>query len=295
MQAITPLAEGLLPRMRFQPSESRDWIHVRGRTAWVAESKKLAGIEFVGLSDEARGEIRQLLSSPSHVSQLPEKAQRLVLLEQDFGTSADMDSLVATHPSPQTQSGISARRNLLHPPYVLSETSPPPAGSARRWLSAALVALLVLTLLAIWAGKNGTANKRIREADSLGKIAAPQSETVQGEHGVSQPLPHPGARPEPTSSVPSPGSPPTISPPTGDVSGGSGFGLQVAAMIHKENADALVRSLHAKNVPVRILKRASDPFYRVVVGPYGDRRLADGAISKLETWGFKPIRVRWKP
>jgi hypothetical protein len=25
MQAITPPAEGFLPRMRFQPSESRDW------------------------------------------------------------------------------------------------------------------------------------------------------------------------------------------------------------------------------------------------------------------------------
>ncbi|MGA7919960.1 MAG: SPOR domain-containing protein [Candidatus Acidiferrales bacterium] len=131
--------------------------------------------------------------------------------------------------------------------------------------------------------------------DSSNELAATQSETVQGAPGVYQPLPDPRTRPETTSIVTSPDPPPTISPSSGTPLEGSGFGLQVAAMTKEDNADALVSSLHERNVPVRVLKRASDRFYRVVVGPYGDKRLANHAKSELETWGFKSILVVWKP
>lgn len=131
--------------------------------------------------------------------------------------------------------------------------------------------------------------------ESSNELAATQSETVQAEHDVYQPLLDPHTRPETTSSVTSPDPPPAVSPSSGFPLKGSGFGLQVAAMTKKDNADALVSSLHDRNVPVRVVTHASDRFYRVVVGPYGDKRLANDAKSKLETWGFKSILGVWKP
>src|ERR1700693_144650 len=52
MQAVRSLADGELPAMRFQLSESQTWIETRGRIAWISASKNTAGVEFVGLPEE---------------------------------------------------------------------------------------------------------------------------------------------------------------------------------------------------------------------------------------------------
>src|SRR5271167_1940995 len=54
MQAVAILTDGESPRMRFQLSQSQPWIETQGRIAWVSASMKTAGLEFIGLPEEAR-------------------------------------------------------------------------------------------------------------------------------------------------------------------------------------------------------------------------------------------------
>ncbi|MGA8556651.1 MAG: PilZ domain-containing protein, partial [Candidatus Acidiferrales bacterium] len=66
MRAVRSLADGELPAMRFQLSESQTWIETRGRIAWIDASKHTAGVEFVGLPAEGRNKIRQWIPLKLH-------------------------------------------------------------------------------------------------------------------------------------------------------------------------------------------------------------------------------------
>jgi hypothetical protein len=74
-----------------------------------------------------------------------------------------------------------------------------------------------------------------------------------------------------------------------------GFILQVAAMKHKDNADALAEILHQRNFPVFVFKRGAGPFYLVAIGVYGDADSADRVKDELERQRFKAILRRWLP
>jgi len=58
MHTVRSLTADVLPGMRFQFSRSQNWIEARGRIAWISASKKMAGVAFVDLPDEARNQIR---------------------------------------------------------------------------------------------------------------------------------------------------------------------------------------------------------------------------------------------
>ena len=66
MQAVRSLADGELPAMRFQLSESQTWIETSGRIAWIGASKHNAGVEFIDLPEEARNKIRQWIPLTLH-------------------------------------------------------------------------------------------------------------------------------------------------------------------------------------------------------------------------------------
>jgi TonB family protein len=65
VQAVTSLMEDLLPSVRFQLAETESWIRANARITWTSESRKLAGLEFISLSDESRDRIREWLSRES--------------------------------------------------------------------------------------------------------------------------------------------------------------------------------------------------------------------------------------
>jgi hypothetical protein len=75
----------------------------------------------------------------------------------------------------------------------------------------------------------------------------------------------------------------------------TGFVLQVAAMKHEDNADALAESLRQRNFTTFVFKRGDDPFYRVAIGVYGDADSAIRVKHDLERQGFKAILRRWIP
>jgi cell division septation protein DedD len=74
-----------------------------------------------------------------------------------------------------------------------------------------------------------------------------------------------------------------------------GFVLQVAAMKREDNADALARTLQARNFPAFVFKRGSNPFYRVAVGAYGDPDSAATVKEQLKAQGFQAILKHWSP
>jgi septal ring-binding cell division protein DamX len=78
-------------------------------------------------------------------------------------------------------------------------------------------------------------------------------------------------------------------------SGLPGFVLQVAVMKHEDNADALADTLYRRNFPAFVFRRGADPFYRVVVGVYGDAVSAGRTKDELEKQGFKTILRPWSP
>ena len=65
VQAVTSLMDDFLPGVRFQLSETDSWIETNARITWTSESRKLAGLEFIGLTDESRGRIREWLNRDS--------------------------------------------------------------------------------------------------------------------------------------------------------------------------------------------------------------------------------------
>ena len=107
-----------------------------------------------------------------------------------------------------------------------------------------------------------------------GNLPATSSHTISS--GVTAPLP----------SVPSSGLKPTVRGPA--------FVLQVAAMLHEENANALAASLREMNLPVFVLKLPTERFHHVLVGPYSSANAAIETQNELEKRGYKPIRTEWK-
>lgn len=71
------------------------------------------------------------------------------------------------------------------------------------------------------------------------------------------------------------------------------FVLQVAAMAHEENANALAESLRKLNFPAFVLKSPTARFHRVIVGPYNGADAAQKAKQELEKRGFRTIRSDW--
>ena len=56
------LAVGATAKMRFQLPDSKEWIETGGEVAWIAESKKEAGVCFVDLTEDTRLKIRNWIS-----------------------------------------------------------------------------------------------------------------------------------------------------------------------------------------------------------------------------------------
>lgn len=75
----------------------------------------------------------------------------------------------------------------------------------------------------------------------------------------------------------------------------AGYVVQVAAMTHEDNADALAAILNQKSFPAFVFKRDGDRFYRVAVGPFGDENATIQVKEQIETQGFKTMLRTWSP
>ena len=107
------------------------------------------------------------------------------------------------------------------------------------------------------------------------------------------PASHPAAKPAPASSsaktATAPKAPAGLGAPL--IPKGT-IMLQVAAVLHQDDALALAQALQKKKFPAIVLSPSSDKYYRVQVGPYADNQAAANARKDLEAKGFKSITKR---
>jgi len=74
---------------------------------------------------------------------------------------------------------------------------------------------------------------------------------------------------------------------------GPSYVLQVGAMIHEENANALADSMRRMNLPAFVLRTPYGRFHHVFIGPYESKDAATAVKNDLEKRGFQAICKKW--
>jgi hypothetical protein len=259
LQAVEEMDNDELPKVRFQFSQSNTWVEAKGRVAWRSKSKKMIGVEFTDLSDEAREQIRTWISS-------------LV--------PADLHHFSNLVPVSAEPSITGAPRDLSYQKQkydrdVDNNKYPSSSRHAFRLFGKILSAVLFLSS-AIFVGyhfRRAASHAQTRQVtDNASAPALAKTSTNLG------PAANLTTKTNPTLSFDDPG-----------------FALQVAAMTHEENADALANSLRQKSFPAFVVQLIGNRFYRVFIGPYGDAEGAQQVKEELKKQGFEAIRTKWPP
>jgi TonB family protein len=99
VQAVTSLMDDFLPGVRFQLAGTESWIETNARITWTNETRKLAGLEFLNLTEDSRDRIREwLLRDSPEAKSATEIAP--VDSDADKTTTAEMEAVeVATVPN----------------------------------------------------------------------------------------------------------------------------------------------------------------------------------------------------
>lgn len=262
MQAVRSLADDRFPQMRFQLSPSAAWIETQGRIAWISASKTTAGIELVNLSDQARILLTQWISSavhPNATEKLNTLAENVAPVKLAPAASEEPDSRLKLFP----QETRSDHGTINHEQAHGSPTA--------RQILLFLIAVLIVSV-------SGFLGYHLRKP-------------TDGKQGLQFPASTAPAEIAPSGSS----SPVTPSLDTKLSLDTPGFILQVGAMKHEENADALAELLRRKDFPAFVFLRKTDSFYRVAVGPYSDAETARKCSEALKRQGFQSIRKEWNP
>lgn len=289
LQTDEELIDDELPiRVNFSPSQP--WVDVRGRIVWKNASRKVAGIEFINPTDEVCEKIQTWIASQRDSSESPETKTSLEKLENRTGAKASSEiatkipapppvDRMAKNPSqPSTFSLVRSSAETQDAGTVHVASGSGKAGRLVGWSLALVLLLLALVPLRQHLHKEGQSPKggEVTAKPNLPGLPSKSSAPPSSNPGPS--LDHPGR-----SSLPGPSLEHLA------------YVLQVGAMVHEENANALAESLSRMNFPAFVLNRPSDKFRRVFVGPYNSVDAALRAKNELEKKGFKAIRTEWKP
>lgn len=106
-------------------------------------------------------------------------------------------------------------------------------------------------------------------------------------NAAADPNTKPAAVAAPNTPAADPAKPAAAAPSTS--SPAANFAVQVAAVSHKEDADALMTALRKKNYPAFVVNDAPDKLFHVQVGPFSDRKDAVDMRDKLSADGYNAI------
>jgi SPOR domain len=313
MRAVRGLRDDQFMQLRFQLSQSNDWIETRGRIAWMNALRTIVGVEFVDLSYEGQILLQDWIfllpktvkNDVARFSQDPTASPGLFAMHargpenerQDpgglrgtQGTSAD-GSPAAADPKdfvsmPKTETmrrGSATIEDTDYPagsPFALSHSE------RSREISRKPVTRPGKSGRGtwIWVGATLVLSACFVLAFHLRMTSSnPHPESfLTATKGKESPTDAPGNRTEPSVNP---------SPP----STGNSFVLQVGAMTHKDNANRLAESLRNGNFPAFVSHSRTDQFYRVLVGPFQTADSASKVQKALQKQNFKIIRKRWFP
>jgi cell division septation protein DedD len=283
LQADAELIDDELPNMRFQFSGSQARFEAKGRIAWRSDSKKLAGVEFIDLSAEARKQIQIWIFLTSDASEFPKTDAPTEKTEQVNGAMATSEAIPFPEPKivelvPEDRSQHSIFPLVQSPAETqvartVSENAMAANVTSGSGKAVRLVGLSLAVVLFLLAS--------LSVRDHLQKAGTSQ----KARETIAEPnLPGFSSKVSATPTY-TPG--PAVDPPA--------FVFQVGAMAHEENAKALAESLSQMHFPAFVFKRPTDRFHRVLVGPYNGVEAALRAKTELEKQGFQAIRTAIVP
>jgi cell division septation protein DedD len=299
MMVVRSLADNPLRQMRFQLSETSAWLETQGRIAWISSSKTTAGVEFVDLPNEEHIRIMKWISPVQSSRSITESRPveniavnlRLATLDAECAVSAaepetttsvvaeQDESVIVGYPTgvpprpTETRGGETVSEGSAAESKEADATEKPGTtvfGKIDRPIAVLVLAALLLSTIVVFLTSHFRKLLNNNQADAVA-VATKEPE-----------LP-PRISVNPTKASLHPNRP----------LNGLGFVLQVGAMIHKDNADALAESLRKKNFPAFVSWHETDRFYRVVVGPYHDPDSTSKVKAELSSQGFEAIRVPW--
>jgi cell division septation protein DedD len=333
VQAVRGLTDGELPNIRVQIGKDQPCIETRARVAWVNPSNNAAGLEFVELADEARDQIKHLVSSEPKSNESEERIAFDKILEPIAGFPALLDPVNAIpSPEPETAEHESGGpdQSAIPEDTVADKTSVEgvrhhswrtnsPTGAARTAGDGTLLA---------WSELEARVNRETKSRDRTG--FSPRTNRIVGvavigilllsalffvgyhSHeskivnsdtaapAMRSPEPSPETSTDSTKQEVAPASPDastgakshTAGPPT--TSAGPAYALQVVATTDKTAAETLAAKLKRSYFPAFVYFRGTDPFYRVLVGPYSD---SDSKLrmDELKAEGYTSFRTPWSP
>ncbi|MGH9717899.1 MAG: TonB family protein [Candidatus Acidiferrales bacterium] len=106
VQAVVSLNEDFLPHVRLRLPDSKEWLQFRARVVWTRESRKVAGLQFEDLSEQARSQLQEWLSHEDSAFECKAAAHSEEIAVQpeqpDPGNSArqDYSEVAETRPAP---------------------------------------------------------------------------------------------------------------------------------------------------------------------------------------------------
>jgi hypothetical protein len=242
--------------LSFDLPDGRGHIQASAEIAWTNDSDKRAGLRFVDMADTSRQQLREWISTTVYIDVAMAEADPV---QVPLFPMNEMDSVDLLPPQATGNEGLIHHRTS---PYLM-------------WL--------VLAVVSLFSGVAFVRHYLGGVGDSWqGKaIMAAGKETA-----TSSPNSVASVKPSSATSTSVPSTLPVDLP---------GFVLQVGAMKHEDNADALAKTLQKRNLPAFVFQRGSDPFYRVAVGVYSDPGSAARIKDQLKTMGFKVILKHWSP
>jgi hypothetical protein len=320
MQVVKSLGDDAYTQLRFQLSQSNDWVETPGRIAWISASKQTAGVEFIDLSFDALIFIKSWIcsitspnaSEPGNASpgvvpakpaltfhkasdstSIPNPAKTEFVVEE-LVQELITEDLAAMLPRVQNKDARGTSGNARggnEPPTPSENVSP---------TNELDLTLRLQDVRSDGPLSNnelpGVASKPRRYVGLLIGAALLLAVLISLGHSLRKPAngqPDEKATSEKLAEVPSNNSTSSmISPHKPGASSDAGFILKVAALKDEKSAILFADSLRQKGFPVYVFKPAAENFYRVLAGPYSDADSAAKVEQELRKQGFEAIRKR---
>jgi hypothetical protein len=221
LQTVTELIDDELPKMRFQFSRAQAWIEAKGRIVWKSDSTRSAGVEFIGLPEEARNQIRQWISLTLHPSRSAQESplgERIELVKNGLPARESGGAIFAHEPeTTERVAATQGRRSVKEDSVGFLPVAKTPdvatvaqdsKGIRQNLASIVLVLVVIATILLSFAYKGGIHRSLIRlrekmSADSGPRpaVAAPMSMPSSGAESMTSGGDTARDKPEPHNSV----------------------------------------------------------------------------------------------
>ncbi len=263
---VIPLAFGL--------PEDNGYILAVAKIAWTCDSGPRTGLRFVDFAETSRQQLRDWMSARVAIAELAAtEAESADPVFNSHATDALLDLLKAAEVRLQLGSESEPEK-----PDVRDDEGLKRYGKSRHLIGLVLIGVLFSLASIFTMGyyfNSRRKNSRTKEVTAAAKVSSLPSKS--------------SAAPVTQSPATTPSLNPTISLDL------PGFVLQVGAMAHEENADALAEALRRRNLQAFVFKRGTDRFYIVAVGPFSDADSTVTVKKELEKQGFQAILRHWSP